>query len=244
MSAIGFGVRVPATTSSPCALTRYSPNSLRDPSPGSRVNTTPVALSRPMLPNTMATTLTAVPSATSGVIPSFSRYTTARSPIQLPNTARTAISSCASGLEGNGLPACRLHMALNLATTPRRVPASRSPSLSAPARSFAAPRTASNFSSSTPNTTLPNSWTNRLYESHANRSSPLALARPSTVRSLRPRLSMVSIMPGIETAAPDLTETRRGSAAEFHPRPVSLSRRDTARRTSRSAPGGTRRPPA
>ena len=53
---------------------------------------------------------------------------------------------------------------------------------------------------------------------------------------------MVSIMPGIETAAPDLTETRSGSAAEFHPRPVSLSRRDTARRTSRSAPGGTRRP--
>ena len=90
---ICFGVRVPATTSSPCAFTRYSPNSRLAPSPGSRVNTTPVALSSPMLPNTMVTTLTAVPSAMSGVIPSFSLYTTALSPIQLPNTAWMAIFS-------------------------------------------------------------------------------------------------------------------------------------------------------
>ena len=85
---------------------------------------------------------------------------------------------------------------------------------------------------------------NRRYESHANRSSPLALARPATVRSLRPRLSMVSIIPGIETAEPDLTETRSGLASEFHPLPVSFSRRDTARRTSRRTRGAMRRPPA
>ena len=244
MSAIGFGVRVPATTSSPCALTRYSPNRLLEPSPGSRVNATPVALLLPMLPNTMATTLTAVPSAMSGVIPSFSRYTTARSPIQLPNTARTAMPSCASGLEGNALPVCLLHMSLNFLTTRRSSAAPRSPSVLAPARLFAAPRTASNFASSTPNTTLPNSWMNRRYESHANRSLPLVLARPATVRSLRPRLSMVSIIPGIETAEPDRTETRSGLASEFHPLPVSLSRRETARRTSRRTCGAMRRPPA
>ena len=114
-----------------------------------------------MLPNTMATTLTAVPSAMSGVIPSFALYTTARSPIQLPNTACTAIFSCASGLAGNGLPACLSQMSLNLDTMPRSVPASRSPSLLAPVRLFAAFRTASNFESATPKTTLPNSWMNR-----------------------------------------------------------------------------------
>ena len=209
------------------------------------MNATPVALSPPlMLPNTMATTLTAVPSAMSGVIPSFSRYTTARSPIQLPNTARTAMSSCTSGLEGNGRPVASLHISLNSETITRRSASPRSPSSLTPARLFAADRTASNLASSIPNTTLPNSWMNRLYESHANRPSPLMLARPATVRSLRPKLSMVSIMPGIETAEPDLTETRRGLASEFHPLPVSLSRRETARRTSRRTCGAMRRPPA
>jgi hypothetical protein len=38
------------------------------PVPGSRVKPTPVAESSPMLPKTMATTLTAVPLAMSGVI--------------------------------------------------------------------------------------------------------------------------------------------------------------------------------
>ena len=36
------------------------------------------------------------------------------------------------------------------------------------------------------------------------------VASPSTVSSLRPRLRTVSIMPGIENFAPDLTETRSG----------------------------------
>ena len=60
-SAMAFGVRTPATTSSPWALTRYSPYSVFSPLAGSRVNATPVALSVPRLPNTMAWTLTAVP---------------------------------------------------------------------------------------------------------------------------------------------------------------------------------------
>ena len=55
------GVRMPATTSSPCALRRYSPKSFFSPVFGSRVNATPVPESSPMLPNTIDTTLTAVP---------------------------------------------------------------------------------------------------------------------------------------------------------------------------------------
>ena len=233
---------MPATTSSPCALIRYSPNRRLPPSPGSRVKTTPVALSLPMLPNTIATTLTAVPSAMSAVMPSSLRYTTARSPIQLPNTARTAISSCRWGSDGNRLPECFSHIRLNSETIPRSVAASRLPSLLAPVRRFAASSTLSNPESSTPNTTLPNSWTNRLYESHANRSLPLALARPLTVRSFMPRLSIVSIMPGIDMAAPDRTDTSRGLSGESQPLPVSFSSRATARRTCLAASGRIRRP--
>ena len=40
--------------------------------------------------------------------------------------------------------------------------------------------------------------------------SPRCCASPSTVSSLRPRLSTVSIMPGIEARAPERTETSSG----------------------------------
>ena len=55
------GVRTPATTSSPCAFIRNSPNSFFSPVAGLRVKATPVPLSSPMLPNTIDWTLTAVP---------------------------------------------------------------------------------------------------------------------------------------------------------------------------------------
>ena len=58
---IGFGVRMPATTSSPWALIRYSPKNRRSPVAGLRVKATPVAQSSPRLPKTIACTLTAVP---------------------------------------------------------------------------------------------------------------------------------------------------------------------------------------
>jgi len=58
---MGSGVRIPATTSSPCAFSKYSPKNRFSPEDGSRVNATPVAQSSPMFPNTIACTLTAVP---------------------------------------------------------------------------------------------------------------------------------------------------------------------------------------
>ena len=54
-------VRMPATTSSPWALVRYSPKSSFSPVFGSRVNATPVPESSPMFPKTIVTTFTAVP---------------------------------------------------------------------------------------------------------------------------------------------------------------------------------------
>ena len=58
---IASGVRMPATTSSPWALVRYSPKSTFSPVFGLRVKATPVPESSPMLPKTIVTTLTAVP---------------------------------------------------------------------------------------------------------------------------------------------------------------------------------------
>ena len=58
---MGEGVRIPATTSSPWALMRYSPNSAFSPVAGSRVKATPVPDFSFRLPNTMGCTLTAVP---------------------------------------------------------------------------------------------------------------------------------------------------------------------------------------
>ena len=55
------GVLMPATTSSPCALTKYSPLNIFSPFPASRLKHTPVADVSPIFPKTIAMTLTAVP---------------------------------------------------------------------------------------------------------------------------------------------------------------------------------------
>ena len=67
----GSVLRIPATTSSPWALTRKSPYSPLAPVAGSRVKPTPVPDRSSRLPNTMAWTLTAVPR--SWAMPSWSR---------------------------------------------------------------------------------------------------------------------------------------------------------------------------
>ena len=61
ISARGRGVRMPATTSSPWALTRNSPYSSLAPVEGLRVKQTPVADVSPRLPKTICMMFTAVP---------------------------------------------------------------------------------------------------------------------------------------------------------------------------------------
>ena len=58
---ICWGVLIPATTSSPWALTKYSPKKTFSPVAGFLVKATPVAEVSPILPKTIATILTAVP---------------------------------------------------------------------------------------------------------------------------------------------------------------------------------------
>ena len=58
---MGSGVRMPATTSSPCASGSHSPKMPDAPVLGFLVNATPVPEVCPLLPKTMACTFTAVP---------------------------------------------------------------------------------------------------------------------------------------------------------------------------------------
>ena len=54
MVEMSLGVRMPATTSSPCASTKYSPYNFFSPVFGLRVNKTPVPDVSPKFPKTIA----------------------------------------------------------------------------------------------------------------------------------------------------------------------------------------------
>ena len=84
--------------------------------------------------------------------------------------------------------------------------------LRAPARFLRFSSAASNFSAGMSRTIRPNIEMNRRYASHAKRSFFVSVARPWRLSSLRPRLRTVSIIPGIDIAAPERTETRSGSS--------------------------------
>ncbi len=70
------------------------------------MNATPVPDVVPMLPKTIACTMTAVP--TRPVIALILRYLTARSDSHEPNTAVIAFSSWSKGSSGNAVPVCFL----------------------------------------------------------------------------------------------------------------------------------------
>ena len=61
---------------------------------------------------------------------------------------------------------------------------------------------------------------------------------PSAVRSFSPRLRIVSIIPGIETGAPERTETSSGFAGSPSRLPVASSSRARLPSTSRAQPVG------
>ena len=149
----GCGVRIPATTSSPCAFTRYSPYASRSPVAGLRVKHTPDAHSAPAFPYTIACTFTAVPLRC--VTRLMRRYVTARSLFQDANTASVAMRSCVVGSSGNAAPRAS-YTALYSATSSRRSATSRSTSDSRFLRFFMFASLASNSACGTPSTTSPN----------------------------------------------------------------------------------------
>ncbi len=180
----------------------------------------------------MATIVAAVPPAISYVILYCLRYSTARLPIQDRNTASMASSSCLYGSAGNFLPSSS-HRDLDDATIAF--------STSRLERSLPLAML-SILRASMPRIILPSICINRQYVSHANSGLPLCFASPSTVSSFRPRLRIVSIIPGIETGEPERTDTRRGLSRSPNFFPVSPSNRLIDLRTSSIKPSGKRLP--
>jgi hypothetical protein len=68
---------------------------------------------------------------------------------------------------------------------------------------------------------------------------PVVCARPPTATSFNPTFRIVSIIPGIEIAAPDRTETSSGSAVSPKRFPVVCSSRARCSATSSSSPAGS-----
>ena len=164
-----------------------------------------------MLPNTIVCTLTAVPQSP-GISLSL-LYTIALGLSHDLNTALTAPINCSLGSCGNSSPfMASLYTCLNLFANSLRSFASSSVSYFTPFFSFISSIIFSKKDLGTSITTSEYIWINLLYESYANLGLPVFFANPSTAISLRPRFRIVSIIPGIDALAPDLTDTNRGSS--------------------------------
>ena len=72
----------------------------------------------------------------------------------------------------------------------------------------------------------------------ANAASPVTAARPSVVAAFRPRLRIVSIIPGIETGAPERTRHQQRVGRIAEPAPVAASTSAIRSRSSASRPSG------
>ena len=129
------------------------------------------------------------------------------------NTASIASFNCSTGSDGKSVPNWFLYSALNCSANVLRSAAVRSTSYLTPFSSFILSISCSKYFLPTSITTSENIWIKRLYESYTKRSnlgSGLPAIIAATTSSLRPKLRIVSIMPGIEALAPERTDTRRG----------------------------------
>jgi hypothetical protein len=123
------------------------------------VKHTPVPELSPILPNTICTTFTAVPSKP--VIRSTRRYVTAFSAFHDPNTAPIAPQSCSSGSSGKSFDVRFLKCALYSPTNSRQPSAGTCVSSFTPTRDFIARNFSSSSSLGNPITTLEYICTNR-----------------------------------------------------------------------------------
>ena len=242
-SARSRGVRTPETTSLPCAFGRKSPEGSGAPVTSSREKATPLPLRAPRLPKTICCTFTAVPHSSGMRL--MRRYATARSPCQESNTARTAPAAAARVGRGTRTGA---ELGRQLA---QRARVELGVELHAAPRLRRGDRLLEALAGDPDRRRCRTSATKRRCESHAKRSSPERAARPRTVSSFRPRFRTVSSIPGIDSRAPERTDTSSGSLASpscappappgapGRPRPAPAARRETRpsacrRRTPRS----------
>ena len=140
-------------------------------------------------------------------------YTFARGLSHERNTASIANFNCSTGSEGKSVPNWFLYSALNCSASVLRSCAVSSTSNLTPFSSFILSMSCSKYFLPTSITTSENIWMKRLYESYTKRSnagSGLCAIIAATTSSLRPRLRIVSIIPGIDALAPERTDTSNG----------------------------------
>ena len=130
--------------------------------------------------------------------------------------------NCSHGQVGKSLPVLVLTTILKRRTSSCRSSAENSVSLEIFFSAFNLSISTSNglcspFPAATPITTSPYICTKRRYESHANLALPDFSATILTASSFIPKFNTVSIIPGMDTLAPERTETKRGKASPFDP---------------------------
>mmetsp|Transcript_31795 Transcript_31795/g.75506 ORF Transcript_31795/g.75506 Transcript_31795/m.75506 type:complete len:204 (+) Transcript_31795:2096-2707(+) len=147
------------------------------------------------------------------------------------------LRSWSSGSCGKSTPR-DWYTALYFSTSSCRSSAESSVSSATPLAVFMSSISFSKSSCGTPITTSPNISRKRRYESYAKR-APAFAASPFTTSSFSPRFSTVSIMPGIETAAPERTDRRRGLLGSPSFVPISCSTSFKPAMTSSHTPAGS-----
>ena len=150
--------------------------------------------------------------------------------------------SCSHGSSGKTMPRSLLMMRLKVSARVLRSSARRSVSSVTPLRRLSRSISCSNRSPGISNTILPNICTNRLKASRPNRSLLVSRMSPSRVSRFSPKLSTVSIIPGMLNLAPERTDTSSGFAGSPNRLPVCSSTVCMRARTSSINPSGTVRP--
>ena len=230
---------MPATTSSPCAFRRNSPYSSCSPVDGLRVKQTPVARVVAHVAEHHLHDVDRRAQVVGDVVLAAVGARARRVPrrehgVDRPRQLLAGIlRELLAGLLAVDLAGTRPPARAGRRPTGRRRRPRRGPASSAPAR----PRTGGRRRP--PPRRRTSARTGGRSRS-ANRSSPPASASPCTDSSFRPRFRIVSIMPGIETTAPDRTDTSSGSLRVAQPLAGALLERRQVRVRSRrpGRPGG------
>ena len=237
-------LRTPETTSSPCAFWRKSPDGPGAPVVSSRVKATPEADVSPLLPNTICCTFTAVPHS-SGMrfrrrySPRARRSRSRRPPGSPGAAARAAPAGSPRRFRAAKI---RLNSVGQVAGAPPRRGRCRAPRPCCPC---APDRVLEAGAVDTPHDVA-----EHLHEAPVGvppeaRRCPCVAIRPCTELSLRPRLRTVSSIPGIDSRAPERTDTSSGSSGSPRRFPVcSLAGARAPRRPAPRARPGTCRPRA
>ena len=210
MRCSGSGVRMPATTSSPCALTRNSPKSARSPVDGLRVKQTPGARGVALVPEHHLDDVDRGAEVVRDLVGAAIDLRARRLPRVEDGTGRPA--ELLRRILGKRLSHLALVGLLVGGDQPTQVVGGQVDVLAdAPSLLQRLELALEQVAVDPVDDLAVHLDQPAVRVAVRSRGLPVAAASPSTATSFRPRLRIVSIIPGIETAAPERTETSSGS---------------------------------